>query len=432
VISPNGYTTIEGTGWGSGIYLMDNCNQDAIRIGAYTPATEGTFNVAAPAQAATNIILRDFVIHGNGEGVAGSFGVTAVNQPVAGAPAHAVYGITLANCTNVHVDNVSFHDCAWFALLLSNVSFATVSNCQFISTGTTHDGVHMNGLCSDISIANSYFATGDDAIALNAPEGYGGDISRVTVTNCTFNGSLTVMRAYTSLDPAAMATNNTHKIRNVVVSNCTGNTRDECFNIGITNGGLSATFDADQLQDFSVSNCTLSSPLGLALLLTPIGSITFKGVKFIPASASPLVCVWYPVGELTLDDVTVLRNPDGNSAPAGLVANSGISNIETLSLLNCRVVDEVGSAYTALPYALDIAGTVACLRVEGLDLSHITALASAAGWAGVTKLLGGGVMGTGAQVPDSVMGDNALYLSSDSSGAPSIKVGGVAKRLALA
>ena len=39
--------------------------------------------------------------------------------------------------------------------------------------------------------------SGDDSIALNCPEGYSGNISRVAVTNCTFN-SLSLMRLYTT------------------------------------------------------------------------------------------------------------------------------------------------------------------------------------------------------------------------------------------
>jgi hypothetical protein len=231
-----------------------------------------------------------------------------------------------------------------------------------------------------------------------------------------------------------MPTNNVHKVRNVVVSNCTGTTNVQCFNLGITNGGLSATADVDQIQDLSVSNCTLSGPLGIAFMLTPIGAASFRGVKFIPTSTAPVIQVWagFSFGEIALDGFTVLRNADGNSAPVALVQLMSGATVDRLSLTNCRVVDEEGSSYAALPSLVDVQGTVAALRVEAIDLTHVAAFASSAGLAGVTALRGGGVLAMGAQVPDAVVDANTLYLSSNAGGAPSIKVGGVAKRLTLA
>jgi Right handed beta helix region len=438
VISPNGYTTIEGIGAGSGIFVLNGSNQDGIRIGAYTAATgqsEGAYNIAAPARTAKHITLRDFTVNANSaqNGTGPGQGLAAADTPVAGAPVHTIFGVILANCSDVTVDNVNFLAAPSFALALSNANNIFVRGCTFISTGTLHDGVHINGKCEDIAISDCYFSTGDDAIALNAPEGYGGDISRVTVTNCVFDNSLTVMRAYTSLDAAAMPSNNVHRIRNVVVANCTGTTTLQCFNLGITNGGLSATADAGQLQDFSVENCTLSSPLGLAYLLTPIGSLSFRNVKFIPASAAPVIsCYFSSVGELELNGVRVVRNPDGNAAPASVVyLYSGVA-VDRVSIVNFAVVDEEGSSYPAVPCILDNNGALSALRLEAIDMTHIAALVSAAGWAGVAALRGGGVLGAGVQVPDAVMDANALYLSSNAGGAPSIKVGGTAKRLTLA
>ncbi len=402
VISPNGNTTIEGIGYGSGL-AVTGAAVNAITVNS---AGEGAYNVTPPARSATGIVLRDF----------------------------SVGGIGLSNCANALVDNVNFTQAPSYALTISNANNITVTRSTFASAGTLHDGIHVDGKCEDILISDCYFATGDDAIALNAPEGYGGDISRVTVTNCIFDHSLTVMRIYTSIDAAAMPSNNVHKVRNVVVSNCTGTTNVQCFNLGITNGGLSATTDVDQIQDLSVSNCTLSSPIGLAFMLTPIGAASFHAVKFIPTSAAPVIQVWpgFCFGEIELDGVTVLRNPDGNSTPVAFVQVLPSAAVDRLSLLNCRVVDEEGSSYAALPSLVDVAGTVAVLRLESVDLTHITTLASSAGWNGVTLLRGGGVLGSGVQVPDSLMDANTLYLSSTAGGAASIKIGGTAKRLTLA
>jgi hypothetical protein len=242
------------------------------------------------------------------------------------------------------------------------------------------------------------------------------------------------MRIYTSLDAAAMPTNNVHTVRNVAVSNCVGSVTSMCFNLGITNGGLSSTTGADQLHDLTVSNCTFAAPQGLAVLLMPMGSISFRGIKFIPTGAAALVNGYFSsVGELLLDDVCVLRNGDGNTAIDSFVyLYSGIT-MDRVSLVNCRAVDEEGSSYTAHTSLIDCNGTIAVLRLEVIDLTHIAALfAAGPGTSGITLMRGAGILGTATAVPDSVMDNNALYLSSSASGAPSIKVGGTAKRLTLA
>lgn len=72
-------------------------------------------------------------------------------------------------------------------------------------------------LANGISISSCEFLTGDDAIALSCPEGYTGDISRVTVTNCKFN-SPTLIRLYTIGYGSLQKLN----VDNVTVSNCSG------------------------------------------------------------------------------------------------------------------------------------------------------------------------------------------------------------------
>jgi hypothetical protein len=410
VISAAGHTTIEGIGWGSGLNLYASMTAP-ISINSAGP---GAYNVTPPARSASDIVLRNFYVAASGNNYA---------------------GIMLANCTNVIVEDLNHlggtNPGDDFAITVSNASQLFFSRCCFASTGIGHDGIHLDGLVSDVTISDCYFATGDDAIALNAPEGYGGNINRVTVTNCRFAGSLTVMRIYTSLDAAAMPSNNVHTVSNVVVSNCTGYVAGYCFNLGITNDGLSSTSDVDQLTDLSVSNCTLSGPNYFVWVGTPCGSLSFRGIKFTPASASAVAEFVCPVGEFLLDDFTLLRNINGYSAPGWLSTSSGAA-LDRVSLLNCRVVDQEGSSYTLIPWLVDCSGTIAALRLDSVDMTHIAALFSTAGTANIALLRGGGLLATGTAVPDALVDNNALYLSSTASGAPSIKIAGVARRLTLA
>ena len=429
VISPNGCTTIRGLGHGTGIQLYGSTS-DVIRIGAYTPTTggsgnsEGAYNTTLPSRSAVGICLRDFTVNASGQVNAGT------NQPNSGDVAHGTYPIILANCSDVLIDNLNFPTYgANYCITLSNCDHVRVSNCVFNTTGYVHDGVHIDGPANDIGIENCDFTVGDDAIALNAPEGYGGDISRVSVTNCRFYNALSVMRIYTSLDPAAMPSNNVHKVRDVVVSNCTGSITNICFVLGIENGGLTSTSDVDQIQDLIVSNCTLSAPTNFVRVRDNIGSISMNGVKFIPTTTNPVFDMAYTTGELSLTDFTILRNPNG-SAASDVVSVTGA--VDKLSLVHCRVTDEEGSSYTPMSSWVSNGGTVSNLRLEAVDMTHMANLTGGASWTGFTSVKGSGVLGTGVQVPDGNMDNNALYLSSTASGAPSIKVGGTAKRFTLA
>src|SRR6202022_1213882 len=98
--------------------------------------------------------------------------------------------------------------------------------CVMKSSGYYTDGLHFDGPANDITITGCDFTTGDDAIALNCPEGYSGNISRVAVSNCTFN-SWSLMRLYTGLGPGAE-----DRIDSVTVTNCSGSMIIAAFLIG--------------------------------------------------------------------------------------------------------------------------------------------------------------------------------------------------------
>src|ERR1039457_3096760 len=100
------------------------------------------------------------------------------------------------NLDNIVVENVAVVNSPSFHFRFSNVGNVKISGCVMRSTGLNTDGLHFDGPANDIEISNCDITTEDDGIALNCPEGYTGDISRVTVTNCTFQ-SLSMMRLYT-------------------------------------------------------------------------------------------------------------------------------------------------------------------------------------------------------------------------------------------
>jgi hypothetical protein len=426
VIAAPGYTTIEGIGWQSGIFVASGANQNGITIGATGSApfglgAGGAYNATLPARSAANVILRDFTLNGNGAGNNGD-----------GA------GALIVNTAGILVDHVNFLQACYFALTISNSSGILVRGCSFTSTATLHDGIHLDGPVEDVLIAHCVFSTGDDAIAVNCPEGYGGDISRVAVVNCIFDNSLTAMRIYTSLQPAAMPSNNLHKARQIVVSNCTGRTQVCAFSLGINgpDGNQSLT-NVNQIEDLLIENCDISSDtsakgLGWILVSDAVGLIQARGcVMRAPLGSAPFVMFngASQVGHVVLSDITILRNPDGYSTPA-LFDNTNAISVGKLTLNGARVTDEAGTNYAAIPAALVFGAGVAELVIHALDMDHFSALTWS--FANVAIARGAGLLGTGAQIPDATMDSDALYLSSNAGGALSIKIGGAAKRIALA
>ncbi|HEV2646874.1 MAG TPA: hypothetical protein VGU46_10970 [Acidobacteriaceae bacterium] len=427
VISAAGYTTIEGLGRGTGLNLQGDPHEDVIRVGPYTPATldsEGNIGAAIPTRTATNIILRDFQIMPN-LGLGGQAVDSApANTPVSGDPAHALYGILLANCQNVVVENITgVIESSTYQLTLSNVNNVRITGCHFFTTEIGHDGIHIDGPAEDIHIDSCTLATHDDPIALNCPEGFGGDISRVSITNCTFINCLTIMRVYTARNDHP---GDVHHARQITVSNCSGTSQNACFNFGFFD-----TADVDQLIDISVSNSSFGSPLGLVTVSCPSGTIRFSNITFAPSGSAWVAGLGTTSGaEFIIDGLTIRRYADANAAPAGVLLVDGSWGAVRLSRIS--VADTPGSSYSAIPAVIGASSALALLELGSIDMTHFTSLADSHGFTNVTTVRGSGVLGTGTSIPDSVMDNNVLYLSSNAGGAPSIKVGGTAKRLTLA
>jgi hypothetical protein len=447
VIAATGYTTIEGLGWGTGIYVLPQSNQDGIRIGPYTAAVgnseaPGGGNTP-PAQTTTDIILRDFTINANGAGVGWAGGTisgwnttvansttTPANLPAAGAPVHSVYGAIFANAQNILVDHMYFYQPPAYCLCFSNVNNVVVQNSTFFSSAHgSQDGIHIDGPSAHGRIVGCTFTTSDDSIAFNCPEGYGGNIDDWTVDGCSFLNTYRCGRVYTS---DSVGTFHASRIR-ILNSVGTIDAGDAyaCWELGIEGG--TATSTVDQIEDILFENCNFSGPYGMIILRTPMGSLTVARCTFQPTSTYPVIASEASsVQNLTIDDLLILRNANGSSNPPVFnIQNVTSAACGTVRLRDIRVEDLLGSTYAAIPNLLNFSvAAVAALILEAIDMTHVTALVS--GGLGGAIVSGSGVLGTGVQIADASMGNNCLYLSSSAAGAPSIMVNGTARRLTLA
>lgn len=421
-----GYWSIAGQGCGTGFFIKAGTNNDGIHNGgprAAVPSDPGNTTPGIPVPArGNNVSLSNFELNGNaGNGRNGDSTTGQVQGMGEGAGGTWYFGINLMNLNNVTLDNLGIVNTPAYHIRLSNVGNVTVTGCTTNSSAPSTDGVHFDGPSNDIAISNCNFTSGDDAIALNCPEGYTGNISRVTVTGCTFN-SLTMMRLYTSGGRRL-------NINSVTVNDCNGTFTRAAFAIGEGSGG------GTSVDGLSVSNCKIVAPAVLDLAAN-FGVATFSNVSLTPLdrnqdvgyafarTSSPYIRNVYAGGSLMIEDCVIQRNK--NHAVAALILGNG-STIENIEFNGFAVQDAPGSSYAGAPELLNItSGTITQVAINGVDSAMIKAPISAGRFSSVGSFCGSGVLATGWQFPDSSMADETPYISA-STHRPSIKVQGVVR-----
>jgi len=423
-----GYWSIAGLGCGTGFFVKTGTNNDGIHNGppnAAIPFDPGLLDPVPPAPArGMNVSLSNFTVNGNqGNGFDGN-STTGMRL---GSKLALYCSINLMNLDNISIENVVVVRSPAFHFRLSNVGHVEVSGCVMQSKGVGTDGLHFDGPANDITISNCNFSTGDDSIALNCPEGFSGNISRVKVTGCTFD-SWTLMRLYTTLGGA-----NRFIIDTVSVTNCSGVLAEAAFLIGTTVGSL-----PDSIASLTISDCSLAAPTILAIAEN-FGTITLEKVVFTPNPGKVLWSApqwnqecgflrpspmygWVPfVGSsLAFDNCTINRS-ENFRAPASILANN--SRIECLGFTGFEVKDL--GAYGVLPELLEIGqGSIGQVVFNSVSNNNILAPVSPGGFSSVGTVSGAGVLATGWEFPDAVMANDVPYISA-STGLPSIKVNGV-------
>ena len=417
-----GYWGIQGQGCKTGFFIKTGTNNDGIHNGGPTaaiPSDPGP-NVPLPGRG-SNVTLANFVINGNrGSGLNGD---STSGLPQGIGTKVWYFSVNLMNLNNILVENVVVTNSPAYHFRFSNTGLVTVSGCVMSSSGINTDGLHFDGPANDIAISECSFTTGDDAIALNCPEGYSGNISRVSITGCTFN-SFTMVRLYTGLGPGAE-----DRIDGVTVNNCSGT-------LGIT-AFLVAAYGNDIPNadlSLSVSNCQVYAPSVLDIT-TDFSSIALSEVTWVPSGPAGIGYAFartyaessgtpYIGASLSLADCTVRRM--GNYPVAALMLPNG-STIEALEFNGFALEDPSGTSYDSTPELLNlVSGKIGQLTIDALASSHIAAPVSPGGFADIGAVNGGGVLGTGWAFPDSVMANGAPYISATTQQA-SIKVNGVVK-----
>jgi hypothetical protein len=326
------------------------------------------------------------------------------------------------NLDNITIERVVVVNTPAYNIRLSNVGNVSVSGCVIRSFGTNTDGLHFDGPANDITINNCDFRTGDDSIALNCPEGYSGNISRVTVTGCTFN-SFSLMRIYTT-DGGP----NKFSIDTVSVSNCSGTLAEAAFLIGLSNGS-----NPNSVTALTISDCNLTAPTVLGIAEN-FGAIALKNVTFTPFQSNvywlgpqanhipaflrpspPYGGITYVGSSLSFENCQILQNGNKGICAVMLESNSTITRLE----FNGFSMEDLAQELLNLE-----GGSIGQLVLASVDSKNIKAPVEANGFQRVGSISGAGVLGTGWEFPNPIMANGVPYISAET-GLPSIKVNGV-------
>jgi len=381
-----GYVIIEGEGLDTGFYLKSGSGNGIFsnRPGSI-PGSRGVF-----------VQMRNFSLNVNGPGNG------------------LVYGIYLSNLDHVLFSDLRIFNAVWFNTTIENCGDVNFENLSIQGTNTVHqDGIHIFGPANDISISNCRFiALGDDAIAINAPEGYGGTISRVTVTNCIFYSTLTMARIY-----SVIATNYT--VDNVVFSNCTGNIINSIgvangvgFRIG--NGGVGAT--QDWIRHLSINNCRV---IGLAFMefSDNAGDISVSNCTYTCNDGSVPAFYFVAnsiVAHLNIDNFTLYRDASGFSTPYLVSTSYGTGGavpgiINLLNLRNYQIVNAVGTSYAGVQTSMfnTTQGTINEIGLSNINKNYIGTVAT--NYANIGSI--GGIGCSVFTLPDAPIKIGTVYLS---------------------
>ena len=418
-----GHWSIAGLGCGTGFFVKRGTNNDGIHNGG--PRAAIPFDPGPPAPPrGSNVSLSNFTVNGNqGSGRNGN----STSGLARGSGQALFCSIDLMNLDNVRIENVAVVNSPAFHFRLTNVGNVTVTGCVMHSRGLGTDGLHFDGPANDITIENCDFKTGDDSIALNAPEGYSGNISRVSVSNCTFD-SWSLMRIYTTYGSPIR-----DQVDSVNVSRCSGRLDEAAFLIGLSAGSI-----ADSVATLTVSDCTLTAPaiLGVA---ENFGNIVLRNIAFTPSRSKAVwnapitnrICAFlrpsplYGGGmcagsSLTLENCQIVRDRDLDVAALVLENGSTISSLQ----FNGFGVQNTGTSSPIYALMIIGSGSVGQLAIGALNSTNIRIPLTTGDFASVRSVCGAGVLATGWKFPDAVMADGVPYISA-STGLPAIKIDGV-------
>jgi len=201
------------------------------------------------------------------------------------------------DCHNIIIEGIIIKESPVYSGWFIDCKYININNITVLNDiyGPNTDGFHFCS-CKFVHISNSHFLTGDDSIAV---DGNGlQDSDTFTITNCTFDSSVNVLRVYTGLDPGmAVEDSKDAVVRNISMSNCSIYNASGVINITSENGLI-------ENLTFSNISMTLKQEGTPIFLMTDVGKL--RGILFQNMNARANgACTIIGTAESYVEDVTL-------------------------------------------------------------------------------------------------------------------------------
>lgn len=247
--------------------------------------------------------------------------------------------ISLKNCRNVILRDVSMLHAGHFAILATGVDNLTIDN---LKIDTNRDGIDID-CCRNVRVSNcSVNSPWDDGICLKSSFGLGfaRSTDHVTITNCYVTGGYeegTLLDARFKRIGAdykaprngriKLGTESNGGFRNITISNCV---IDDCRGIALE------TVDGALLEDISINNITMRDITDVPLFLRlgsrmrgpegiPVGELRRVNISDIVVShcASHQACIisgipGHPIQDLKISNLFILHEGGGTKEDAAV------------------------------------------------------------------------------------------------------------------
>lgn len=390
VIPASGNVTIECTGWDAGFVIASGSNAHMVRDNPVQWVYNWGTTPPAPGQ---NVTIRDCRFNGNQPGVGtGSTSWMAPNGNWLG-------GFYLDALTHVLIEHNWFYNIATYNVHLNACSDVVINDNRFdaVQGGPHQDGIHTDGPSSQIRIAHNWFNNSDNAIAMNATEGYGGPIYDVQMDS---NDCELCINPYRQLANENGGSAVNQKVSGIVFTNGSGTLTDangiwcSAFWLGESNGGGSLP---DIQQDISISNSaysTTSADCRFISIADNIGTISLSNVHWLnPTGAQPFLYFYSgaTISNFVCRACGIHRSTSGNGAAflATIPSGDSITRMD----LDFSITNEQGQSYPADPYLIDVqsGGSIGTLFMNSVDPALSPTLLNGNEWSRVSHFYGPGV-----------------------------------------
>ncbi len=362
--------------YGTGFYLAAN-SKDIFSNGPWGSGSTCDVGAGAIASQGANIQVLNLVLNGN-----------APNQT------NYCFGVDINNINGVTLRDVIFYNAARYSVKVANVSQMIADGNQYFSTsplaGTNTDGIHIEGPASDFKITNSSFKTSDDAIALNAYEGYCGPITRVAIDNVHMDNAFNAVRLY-NLDLNTCGNGTVPLISNVDIGHMTGPTLHWLtFGAGATPvGTLNPAVTNVHIHDSSFSQTSAS--LGPVLIQDNIGTLSFDNIDW-DSPTYPQFLDFGSVSTAYFQTISIhnlqIRDTAAGSAFSNLLASGAPLVGQSLNVDGLGIIAQGASpaAVTCLFCGPATGSTISQLLFGNIDPSNIYIAGGNTGFFGSTPI----------------------------------------------